>query len=1049
LLVGFSAAEEPTVLAPLRRRASLLLADRVTTVDGLRRAFGYGLWDLAIVQTGTDLTDEGGELLAVLAERKGNLPVIVLVKQWDDPTLMTLAGFSAVDLMPYDRLAGLPFAVARALRLADARRREQDHGLALQRKEELIRALTEDLPLGVLFLAENGHCTYASPGAQDLLQRSLPQCHGGGWMQAIPPAERDAVLGPWRLALAERRPHVTTFGVALDDGQVRWIRARSAPLHRKRQRSGEQVVTLADISELLQTQSALRRRVQLNELLITLSAELFNAPPQHLDELLVRALGQIGQWADVDRGYLFQFTADDARFSNTHEWCRAGVLPQQSRLQDLPATEFAWFLEQIRHGDIVRIADVAALPPAAAAERREFQREGIQSLIAVPVYLGDAVVGFLGFDSCRSRRDWPDETGTLLRLAGNLFIEALSHHQTETSLKETRFCVDHVADAVFWVGENGRVLGVNDAAALALGYHRTELLQLTVHDIDAGFPRAAWPQRWAEARSASTLTFETRHRRRDGQTFPVEVTVNSLTYQGQPCLCAMARDISERQRAAALETRLAAVVRQSSDCILITDHHGIIQYANPAFERQTGYSAQAITGQSLSLLQPDPNDQTLAQQVAATVNSGTVWRGRCTKRRQDGSLFESEGSVSPVCDGAGHVTHHVVVARNITRELEFEQRLLRLQKMEALGRLAGGVAHDFNNLLTVITGSTSQSLAHADLPDAVRHDLERIRDAATRATSLTRHLLALSGKQVLDIRPFDLNTLVQRLQPALRRLLGSSFELTLTLTPTLPIVKADSHQIGQALLNLAIHARESLPPQHAAGRLTIATNHVTVEPHDGDIPPGQYILLQVADNGPSLTEELKPHVFEPFSTQLPGRGLGLASVYGIVTQNRGHISVDSAANCGTVFSIWLPISDETPRPAPPPQPVTPAGPRPTILLVEDEPSLREMMSVFLGEAGYQVRLAASGVEALTLTRQPGNVPVDLLLTDIMLPGLDGPTMAAQLRAQHPNLPVLFMSGYAESDPRNATALRSAAFLAKPFTRDALLTKVASILAQPG
>jgi nitrogen-specific signal transduction histidine kinase/CheY-like chemotaxis protein len=386
---------------------------------------------------------------------------------------------------------------------------------------------------------------------------------------------------------------------------------------------------------------------------------------------------------------------------------------------------------------------------------------------------------------------------------------------------------------------------------------------------------------------------------------------------------------------------------------------------------------------------------------------------------------------------------------DITARKQLEAQLQQAQKMEAIGRLAGGLAHDFNNLLTVINGHAELLLA-AHPPSTSLHDsAAAIAEAGQRAAWLTEQLLAFSRQTVTAPQVLDLNEVIRQTERLLRRLIGEAIELSLDLQEPLPAVRLDPGRVSQVLINLAINARDAMP---RGGSLTIATRTVQrASPREPDLSPASWVVLTVRDTGHGMPPEVKARIFEPFFTTKPagsGTGLGLAVVYGIVQQAGGWIDVESEPGQGACFHLHFPSLEETPQP--PPAPPLPAPVRrgtETILVVEDESGVRGLVRTVLARQGYRVLVAESPAQALALLAEHGQ-PIDLLLTDLVMPGLSGRELAARLTAQQPGMKVLYMSGYTNDEAlRRDLVHETVDFLAKPFTPQALLDKVQAILAR--
>jgi len=502
------------------------------------------------------------------------------------------------------------------------------------------------------------------------------------------------------------------------------------------------------------------------------------------------------------------------------------------------------------------------------------------------------------------------------------------------------------------------------------------------------------------------------------------------------------RYATERGRALeALERReehYRSLIENSLDLIAILKLDGTIRYASPSHQRVLGYPLDELVGQNaFSLIHPD-DVRAVRTAFARADGAGSL---QCRFRHKDGSwrMLDSFGrdlSHLPSVRGV------VVNSRDITDRRRLEEQLHHSQRLEAVGRLAGGVAHDFNNLLMVITGY-SQMLLETVLPgDPARPDLEQVVKAAERATDLTHQLLAFSRRQIARPAVINLNTLVQDMDRMLRRVIGEDIELIAILSPGLHRVRVDPGQIEQVILNVALNARDAMPN---GGTLTLQTSNLQVTEENQQTslapPPGPYVVLSMSDTGFGMDAQVLSRVFEPFfTTKDHGTGLGLSTSYGIIQQSGGDIRVDSKLGSGTTFRIHLPVVEERrQQPAAPQQSPVLRGVE-TILLVEDEDAVRHVVETMLKRHGYEVLPAHSAADAMALAERYDGV-IHLLITDMVMPGMSGRKMAERLLQQRADMRVLFVSGYGEPVGTQA----SANFLQKPFTTEELALKIREVL----
>jgi two-component system cell cycle sensor histidine kinase/response regulator CckA len=438
-----------------------------------------------------------------------------------------------------------------------------------------------------------------------------------------------------------------------------------------------------------------------------------------------------------------------------------------------------------------------------------------------------------------------------------------------------------------------------------------------------------------------------------------------------------------------------------------------------------------------------PISATITEGRTASVTDDLFWR-------KDGTSFPVEYTSTPICEG-GVSVGAVVVFQNIRARKELEARLLQAHKMDSIGRLAGGITHDLNNLLTVVGGYTDLALRTLPVKSLIHRDLVEIQKAADRAAALNRQLLTFARQQAVESRVLNLNDLLLDVSKLLRRLIHEAIEFVILPSPDLGLIRADAGQIEQVIVNLVVNARDAMPH---GGKLTVKTANVTLD--HTNIPlalapvAGAFILLSITDTGTGMSDEVKAHAFEPFFTTKEagyGTGIGLATCYGIARQHGGYISIDSEPGQGTTISVFLPrieaAADNVLLPSG--NYVIPLGTE-TVLVVEDEPSVREFISRALRQQGYAIIEAANGNEALRFLRKRIGTAIDLVLTDVLMPQMGGVELLNQLRYSHPNIKVLFVSGYSDDVMVHRGQLAAnVAFLYKPFTLTTLAQKVREVL----
>ena len=637
-------------------------------------------------------------------------------------------------------------------------------------------------------------------------------------------------------------------------------------------------------------------------------------------------------------------------------------------------------------------------------------------------------------------------------------LDITEHKNAESALRRSeerfRLLFSSISDVVLVHpfhedGSPERFIEVNEAACRRLGYSREELLRMSTEDIDAPEGLPPIPQAMKRLKAEGVARWEGMHVTKDGRKIPVEISNRLFQMDGTPMILATIVDVSERKAAERAfrehEETLHALLNATTDLAFLVSAAGQLLAGNDAFARTAGAThAGELAGQVVWQMERLPLDDRVREQAARVVRSGSPTR---LETQKDSSVFDV--GIFPIPDQSGETHRLAFFLRDVTSSRHMEDQLRQAQKMEAVGRLAGGIAHDFNNLITVIRGFSELALGELPSDSRMAGDIAQVKSAAERAAELTSRLLTFSRKQVLQPRVVDLASLIAGIEAMLRRVIGEDVDISTACTPDTGRIMADPGQIEQVLMNLAVNARDAMP---RGGALRIETSNHAATGHPGSQLPGlsagEYVCLRVSDTGHGMDRDTLTRIFEPFfTTKEPGKGtgMGLSTVYGIVSQSGGHIYCTSAPDEGTVFTILFPRLLGPAREAAPSEPTAAtAGGTERILLVEDEPAVRHYARRVLEKGGYTVREAPSAERAMDIaSRDPG---FSLLLTDVVMPGMGGSDLAARLTALHPSVRTLFISGYTQQALESRGTLSGeVALLRKPFDENALLAAVRRVL----
>lgn len=939
--------------------------------------------------------------------------------------------------------------------------------------ERLYQSLIEGAPDCIsLFDREGRFLTINPPGLQ-MFGRSGSEMAQLSLQQLCPPQQRCLVRYHFKkvaqgqktaFAIAYQHPTGQTLALQIilnpileTDGQIRRI-----------------VGIISDITERQQIEADLHCRLRLEELIVRISTDFINLPPPEIDAGIERALATLGDFVGVDRVYIFQVHAEGRLTSNTHEWCRPGITAEKDNLQNLPWRDlFPWFSQTLERFQVVWLNRLADLPPTATAELAEFTRQGIQSLIAVPLLHQGQLLGFLGFDSVRQPRSWSAESVTILQMVGDIIVNALARQRADAALRLDEARLEALIqlgqmqarpfqEIISYALDEAVRLTRSQIGFLAfLDESETKLTQYawseeTARQCSLGEPylvhQVEQTGLWAEAirqrRPLIINDYTAPHPLKKGLPpghVPVQrflalpvfageriVAVAGVGNKNDPyddadvrqltlLMDGMWKLIQQKQAAEALaaeKERLAVTLSSIGDAVIATDMAGKVQLMNHVAEELTGWSQAEALGQPVlqvcQLLDQSgqqPQEGFIPSLLAGQSLSEQTFLLLTREGRE--RLIAAGGA--PIINQHQQVQGAVLVFRDITLQRSLETELLKAAKLHSLGLLAGGIAHDFNNILTAILGNLSLGLLQVEEGQVDGNLPARLRDAekaTLRARDLVQRLLTFAKGGAPVKRLASLQDIVE--ESAAFASSGSPSRCQFHLPPDLWHLEVDEGQISQVIQNLVINAVQAMPQ---GGNINLAAANVELPANSGlPLPPGRYVRLTVTDEGIGIPPDHLPHIFDPyFSTKQQGSGLGLSTVYAIVRNHEGHITVNSQLGHGTTFTIYLPASAKhlTSRQRPAMELAFGQGP---ILVMDDEPMVRDVVARMLRRLGYEVTTAADGQEALASYQEAmaTSRPFVGVILDLTVPGgMGGKETLERLRELDPAVVALVSSGYAE------------------------------------
>ena len=920
---------------------------------------------------------------------------------------------------------------------------------ALRESEKRFRLMAEAAPVMLWMSDLNKRRTYANRGWLEFTGRTLEEELGDGWTERLHPDDLQRCLEIYNSAFNARREFRMEYRIQRFDGEYRWVIDTGVPRFMADHCLAGYIGSCIDITERKQAEEQISNlNDELERRVNERTAELRAANDELENEVAKRRLTEQALSESDNRFRAFMDNTPAIAFVKHED----GRYVYANRL-----------FERLRMADWRGRTDLDMWPEEIARQMAE--NDQIVLATGHTIEREETIPGPEGSDVHWWTYRFPltDSAGRGYIAGVAVDITARKRAEDVLSASEARLTgiLDIAEDGIISMDQDHRINLFNQGAERIFGYTEAEVLGQPLDMIlpmgYQGFHRQH-ARGFAGSRDTARKTGENLEvfgRRKDGTEFPAEVSISKLMPGKDVFYTAIVRDVTERklveETLRASEENYRDLVEGARDIIYTSDLSGRFTSLNRAGEQLTGYSREeAVTLNFADIVAPDYLD--LAREMLARKIAGqpaTVYELDIVTRDFHRLTLEIN---SRAIYRDGEVVGTQGVARDITERKQLEEQLRQSQKMESVGRLAGGVAHDFNNLLTVITGYSEMLLKSFEDDEDVSWKVEEIRKAGKRASALTYQLLAFSRKQVLQPKLLDINATVNDVGKMLQRLIGEDIELVMVLHPAIGQIKADPGQISQIIMNLAVNARDAMP---RGGKLSIETANIQldeefVRQHLG-AKPGSYVMLALVDTGIGMDADIQKQIFEPFFTTKEtgsGSGLGLATVYGIVKQSGGYITVESEVGQGSTFRIYLPLVDgEDEAETAWSEAANGEMPKGTekILLVEDEQAVRALTRQILEMCGYQVLEAGDGLEAIKICEE-ADCEIDLLVTDVVMPQMSGGELAEQLSLSRPEMRVLYMSGYTDDAiVRHGLGDGSANFIQKPFTPETLAHKVREVL----
>ncbi len=853
----------------------------------------------------------------------------------------------------------------------------------------------------------------------------------------------ETLKGGWHGEVMNRRKDGTEFPIYLSTSVVRGEDGQPEKM----------LGVSRDITKNKITEDKLRRSIEIESLLNSISSKFLTVQYENVDQAIDEALRQIGSFLGADRSYVFVIDRSKQEMSNTHEWCAQGIEPQIQDLQGLSVQTFPWWMKQLSRGEAFQVNRVSTLPVGAQAEREILESGGIKSVLGFPAMYRKELIGFVGLDAVRSERSWSDEEIRFLEVTSKMIFSAIEQSRSAAIIRASeqkfRAIIEGTKAMLLTADHRGCITYANDATFASTGWAPADLY-------GKHFLRLVHPN--DRERALSTIIaqqvdriedshIECRYLKSENRWGWISVYV-SMTFDEEFGAVIIAQDITEHRIAQERLLQQAALIDISPDAITVRSLKNEILFWSKGAEKLYGWSEAEVLGKRADELLPGNRKAQFSKIIKILFDQG-AWSGEATHTTKSGKEITVEARWVLVKDESGNPTSILAVHSDISEKKSIEQQLLRAQRLESLGTLAGGIAHDLNNILAPIVMSVDLLRQRASDAQSMRI-LDTVESTSQRGADIIKQVMTFAQGIEGEKGTVEPQRIVKEIEKVIRQVFPRSIDIEVLIDDPLPPVQANPTQLHQVVMNLSLNARDAMP---SGGQLTISASLVLLDEQSAskhiEAIAGNYLRLSVRDTGTGIAPEHLHRIFDPFFTTKAigkGSGLGLSTASSIVKSHGGFITVESELGIGTEISVYIPVqSVDARRGSTGVRSEPPTGNGELVLVVDDEESILDLAKETLEANGYRVLTATNGVEAV-MTYARHQDEIDLVFTDLLMPLMDGHSTIKSIRAIQPNAKFVTATGAPPAETsRKIEEATPNLMLSKPYAARELLEAVAQVL----